>query len=167
MILLVNDAGILIDLLKVDLMEPFFKLRYEFHATDFVVAEIREENADQLYAFIQNGKIKKWTFDFEALTQIQHLETRHRVLSIPDCSCLYLAANISATLLTGDGALRRVAEYNNIPVHGLLWVFDELVNHKQITPKKAYQKLEELMGINPRLPSLECQKRLMKWKKGF
>ena len=34
MILLVNDAGILIDLLKIDLIEPFFQLENEFHITD-------------------------------------------------------------------------------------------------------------------------------------
>jgi len=40
MILLVNDANILIDLLKIDLLAAFFRLSYEFHVTDFVTAEI-------------------------------------------------------------------------------------------------------------------------------
>ncbi len=44
MILLVNDANILIDLLKIDLLKQFFQLQYEFHITDIVVAEIQEEN---------------------------------------------------------------------------------------------------------------------------
>lgn len=167
MILLVNDAGILIDLLKADLIEPFFRLTYEFHVTDFVIGEVQEENADSLAALIQAGRLKKWVFDFEELLQIQQLEVRHKALSIPDCSCLFLAGNLSATLLTGDSVLRKIAEKNDIPVHGLLWVLDELVRNRRMTPRKACQKLEKLMKINPRLPLAECRKRLVKWKKGF
>ncbi|MBF0227416.1 MAG: hypothetical protein HQK76_18380 [Desulfobacterales bacterium] len=43
MILLVNDASILIDILKADLIRPFFQLRYEFHTTDFVMEEVKED----------------------------------------------------------------------------------------------------------------------------
>lgn len=166
MILLVNDAGILIDLLKTDLIGPFFQLENEFHITDFVRAEVQEKNAEHLDTFIQDRKLIKRTFSFEELLQIQSLGVKHRALSIPDCSCLYLAELLSVTLLTGDGALRRIAKQNNIPVHGILWIFDELVRNDLISPKTAYEKLKKIMSINPRLPIDECNKRLIKWKKG-
>ena len=166
MILLVNDAGILIDLLKIDLIEPFFQLENEFHITNFVRAEVQEKNAGHLDTFIQDGKLIKKTFTFEELEQIQLLEVKHRALSIPDCSCLYLAELLSATLLTGDGVLRKIAEQKNIPVHGILWVFDELVRQDMISPATAYNKLKKIMSINPRLPVDVCSKRLTKWKKG-
>jgi predicted nucleic acid-binding protein len=110
MIVLVNDASILIDLLKADLIEPFFLLDCEFHVTDFAVEEVQEENADQLEAFVHGGKLIKNIFDFEELLKIQRLETTYKALSIADCSCLYLARHLAATLLTGDAALRRIAE---------------------------------------------------------
>jgi predicted nucleic acid-binding protein len=165
MILLVNDAGILIDLLKADLIEPFFQLENEFHITDFVRAEIQEKNAGHLDIFIQDRKLIKRTFTFEELGQIQLLEVKHSTLSVPDCSCLYLAEVLSATLLTGDGALRRIAEQNKIPVHGILWVFDELVRQCLISPAIAHKKLKKIMNINPRLPVDVCNKRLIKWRK--
>ena len=167
MILLVNDAVILIDLLKIDLIGQFFQLKHEFYVTDFVAAEVQEKNVDQLNSFLQEERLIKKSFSFEELFQIQLLEVEHRALSIPDCSCLYLAGKLSATLLTGDGALRRIAGQNKIPVHGILWVFDELVKHALISPKIAHEKLKKMISINNRLPVDECNKRLMKWKKGL
>jgi len=166
MILLVNDANILIDLLKADLVELFFQMEYEFYITDLVANEILEENADRLETFVQNGRLIKKTFDFEELSEIQLLEVQHKVLSIPDCSCLHLSKKLSATMLTGDAALRRIAKQNKIPVHGALWVFDELVKQDLISCQAAVEKLSYLMTVNVRLPETECQKRLKKWKKG-
>lgn len=166
MIVLVNDAGILIDLLKADLIAPFFRMEYELHVTDFVVAEVKEENADQLHAFVQSGRLIKKSFDFDELKEIQVLEERHKALSVPDCSCLYLSRKLSATLLTGDAALRKIAEENAIPVHGLLWIFDELVQNGRISRKTACEKLAHIRSVNPRLPVDACENRLKKWKKG-
>ncbi|NJL58251.1 MAG: PIN domain-containing protein [Desulfobacteraceae bacterium] len=165
MILIVNDASILIDLLKVNLISSFFQLKYEFHVTDFVIDEVQEENVEQLHSFLQNKKLIKKVFNFEELREIQLLEVEHRALSIADCSCLYLADKLSAILLTGDAALRRITEQNKIPVHGILWIFDELLKYNLISPKTAYEKLKKAMSINIRLPVDECNKRLMKWKK--
>ncbi len=166
MILLVNDANILIDLLKTNLIEQFFGLNYEFHVTDFAVNEIHETNVIQLDAVIKQKKLVKWSFGFKELLEIQSLETKYKKLSITDCSCLFLANRLSATLLTGDSVLRGIAEDKRISVHGTLWVFDELVKNKRISLDKACKKLNHLMEINPRLPFDECNKRLYKWKKG-
>ena len=45
MILLVNDANILIELLKIDLLTAFLRLSYEFHGIDF-------------------NRIKSWSMEF-------------------------------------------------------------------------------------------------------
>lgn len=164
MIILVNDANILIDLLKIDLIDSFFRLDYEFHVSDFVLAEIQEDNAKQLDTLIQSGQLIKRLFDYDEMAQIGQMETKHLGLTIADCSCLYLAENLSAALLTGDAALRKTAERNNIPVHGLLWVFDELVTNSIISRETASDKMNKIMTSNSRLPSGECHKRLIKWK---
>lgn len=59
MIVLINDAGILIDLLKANLIEPFFRLKYELHVTDFVADEVHEDNANQLDTFVDDGRLIK------------------------------------------------------------------------------------------------------------
>ena len=164
MIFLVNDANILIDLLKIDLLDSFFKLEYDFHVTDMVFAEIQEENATDISFFLDNGLLTRQGFSFEELLQIQLLEVENSALSIADCSCLYLSRKVTATLLTGDAALRRIAEQNDIHVHGILWVFDEMVDGGIISKQEARDKLFELMELNPRLPAKECQKRIKAWE---
>ncbi|OGR04945.1 MAG: hypothetical protein A2511_05180 [Deltaproteobacteria bacterium RIFOXYD12_FULL_50_9] len=160
MILLVNDANILIDLLKIGLLSPFFRLAYDFQVADMVLAEIQEDNAVALQSFLADGLVTRQEFSFAELKEIQLLEIENPSLSIPDCSCLYLCQKNSATLLTGDAALRRVAEQKAIPVHGILWCFDEMVAGGVIPPEKAGEKLRQLMALNPRLPERECRKRL-------
>ncbi len=164
MIFLVNDANILIDLLKIDLLDTFFQMEFDFQVTDLVFAEIQEENIAELESFIERQLLTKQKFSFEDLLQIQLMEVQNPVLSIADCSCLYLAERLTGTLLTGDGALRRIAEQQNIPVHGILWVLDEIVACGLISKTAAHDKLLELKELNPRLPGYECQKRIKAWK---
>jgi predicted nucleic acid-binding protein len=164
MIFLVNDANILIDLLKIGLIDSFFRLEYDFQVTDMVLAEVQEDNSPDLAPFIGEGSLTKKGFTFEELLQIQLLEVENAALSIADCSCLYYSKKISATLLTGDAALRRIAEQKGIPVHGMIWILDELVEEEIITKQEAREKLIELMGVNSRLPEKECLKRLRAWK---
>ena len=49
-------------------------------------------------------------------------------------------------------------------VSGILFVFDELVNHNIISPKDAAAHLESLYESNVRLPKEEVEKRLEQWK---
>lgn len=165
MILLVNDANILIDLLKIGLTESFFQLHYDFHVADLVKAEIKEKNLSEIDHHIRNGILTLQRFTFEELGQIQNLKTEHPPLSIPDCSCLFLCRKLSAKLLTGDGLLRRTAESRDIKVHGILWVFDEMVERGIITKQTAAEKMRTLMELNSRLPKKECKARLKRWQK--
>lgn len=100
MIFLVNDANILIDLLKIDLLDSFFQLEYDFQVTDMAFAEIQEANATDLSFFLDNGLLTRQGFSFEELLRIQFLEVENPAISIADCSCLYLSRKVSATLLT-------------------------------------------------------------------
>ena len=47
---------------------------------------------------------------------------------------------------------------------GILFVFDELVNHNIISPKDAAAHLDALYESNGRLPKEEVEKRLEQWK---
>ena len=70
---------------------------------------------------------------------------RHKRLTLNDCFALALAQDIDdSILLTGDSALRTVAERNEIEVHGVLWVTDELESHGIASPRKLYDALRLL-----------------------
>ncbi len=168
MIIVVCDANILIDLLQVDLFIAFLKLKWEMYVPPDVVDEVQEGNSDQLIQAIGSGKIILPVFTPEDLFKIQEFKARYLPLSIEDCSCLFMAQNRSAMLLTGERRLRTIAiESHRLKVHGVLWVFERLLEKKFITPRKAHTKLTHLMTLNKRLPKPECERLLKRWKKSF
>jgi len=164
MIIVVNDASILIDLMKIDLSDEFFRLPFKMHTTDLVSAEITDENALRFHQYINRKKIQIRSFSDKELEEVLKIKSDNPPLSMADCSCFWLCKQLSATLLTSDGKLRRSASEKNIPVHGILWVFDNLISEKEISIGEAESKLKALMDINPRLPREECYKRLRIWK---
>lgn len=164
MIVLVSDASILIDLLKVVLLDHFFRLPCHFHVTDLAAAEVLEENVHELNQYVVDGVLLKRSFSFEEMLEIRSVQNKHPGLSLVDCSCVFLAEKLSATLLTGDAALRRAAEQNGILVHGMLWVFRKLVGQSIMSKSLARNKLTRLMEINPRLPRKECHNILNLWQ---
>jgi predicted nucleic acid-binding protein len=118
--------------------------------------------------FMDGHKLILNTLDADSLTEVELLRKNHtRSLSFPDCSCLYLAISKSAYLLTGDKSLRIAAQSNKIPVHGILWVFDQLLSTGIITSYTAHKKLSDLLSINNRLPIDESNLRLKRWKKNM
>jgi len=107
--IVVCDANILIDLLQVDLFNAFLKVKWEMHVPPDVVDEVQEANSNQLDRAIQSLKIHLPVFTPEELYRIQDYKTRYQPLSIQDCSCLLLAENLSAVLLTGERKLKTIA----------------------------------------------------------
>jgi predicted nucleic acid-binding protein len=163
---IVNDANILIDLVEIELITEFFSLAFYMNITDSVLAEFDEESYLEIEKYITEGKLELHAFDPIENETVANLKKIHSAaLSFPDCSCLYLSRKISAVLLTGDKPLRTAAKRYNIHVHGVLWVFDHLIQSQIITTQVAHDKLTRLMGINQRLPAKECEKRLNRWKR--
>ena len=57
MIIVVNDANILIDLVKLQLVEPFFRIPWEFHSTSLILENELYDNQKLIYLpFIENRK---------------------------------------------------------------------------------------------------------------
>jgi predicted nucleic acid-binding protein len=168
MTVVVCDANLIIDLLQVDLFKSFLKLKWDKHVPPDVIDEVQEDNTDQLVTAINAGKLILPTFSPEDLTRIQKLKTQYSSLSIEDCSCLCLAESLSAILLTGERRLSRIAtESHRVKVHGILWVFEQLIEEKIITQRLTHAKLAHLMKVNNRLPRKECERLLKLWKKSF
>jgi predicted nucleic acid-binding protein len=167
MIVVVNDANILIDLIKLNLVEAFFNIAWEFHSTNLIIEnELYDEQKEQLQPYIENGKLIIQELDVDDMLSIMNIQIQKPQLSDKDCSALHCAQKLKAALVTSDNALRKFAKTKKVEVHGHLWVFDALLQHNCITPTLATAKLTELNTINSKLnlPEKECKARIEIWK---
>lgn len=164
--ILVNDTNIFIDLHSVGLLEEMCRLPYEIHTVDFVVAEIADADQRRIFdELVARGEISVDGFTADEVIEIveEHSSVSGN-LSIPDCSVCYFARKHNVPMLTGDRRLRRYAEEQSIEVHGILFIFDELVRHDIISTSMAADRLEELFAINARLPKAEIRERIKRWR---
>ncbi len=167
MIVVVNDANILIDLIKLQLVEAFFNINWEFHSTNLIIEnELYDEQKMVLQPFIDNGKLIVQELDVDDMLTIMDIQAQKPQLSDKDCSALHCAQKLNASLVTSDNTLRKFAKVKKVDVHGHLWVFDALLDHGCITPATAIAKLNELNSINAKLslPKKECEARIEMWK---
>ena len=164
--IIVNDTNIFIDLHSVGLLEEMCNLPYEIHTVDFVAAEIVEETQRvEFEHLIATGRIRVDSFTADEVREIvaEHSEVSGN-LSIPDCSVCYYARKHQVPMLTGDRRLRKYAEAQAIEVHGILFLFDEMVRFGVVPPNIAAAKLEKLMQLNIRLTKSEISQRINLWK---
>ena len=164
-IIVVSDTNIFIDLVKLDLLGDFFSLPWEVHTTDFVINELSDPDQNAaVSAFIKRNRIQVGKLSAEEVVEIVERsdETGGRI-SITDFSVCHYAKKNGYTLLTGDRNLRKVAISEGISVHGILFLFDELVAHAILPPKLAVEIITKLKGINTWLPFDEVDSRIKKW----
>lgn len=165
--IIVNDTNIFIDMYSIGLMELMCDLPYEIHTVDFVVAEIISEDQRQAFqSLISQNRIHVKSFSSQEVGEIygEYMEVSSN-LSIVDCSVCYYARKHQVPMLTGDRRLRKYAESQSVVVHGILYLFDELVAHEVLATKTAAEKLELLMQINACLPKAEITERIQRWRK--
>ena len=160
--LVVQDANIIIDLIDCEIFELFFRLDLEVVTTSLVLGEISEASQKKRCEAVVRKKllhvVEISTIEF---LQLQALEMPG--LKVADRSVLKLAEMRQASLLTGDGKLRKTAENLNVEVRGTLWIFDQLVKSGLLPKAEAHGKLSDLRERNQRLPNAEIEKRLRAW----
>jgi len=84
---------------------------------------------------------------------------------LTDSTVIYYAKSLpDCRILTGDRQLRNRAEQRGIKVSGILYVFDQLVEHGLLSHVEAAKRLSALFKINTRLPKVEIEARIEKWK---
>lgn len=166
--IVINDTNIFLDLYSVDLLEAFFQLPVHVHTVDFVVDEIKQPAQRRvIQQLIGKGMLKVIGYSSENLANLYqfNLECGGN-LTLTDSTVIYYALSLpKCRLLTGDRQLRNRAEDRGITVSGILYVFDQLVEHGLIQPSLAALKLKVLFDINPRLPKREIEYRIDEWQK--
>lgn len=164
----VTDACIFIDLHDLELVIPFFNLDLEIHTTNLVLNELYPEQQQILKAYQSFEKLIVHNLQEQDLIAI-FSEEYPKSLSEADKSVLYVANKIDACVLSSDKTLRNCAKNRGIEYHGMIWIFDRLVEKAILTKKEAATKLKQLITMNfvfqnnPLLAE-EIEKRFNRWK---
>ncbi|CAG0954539.1 hypothetical protein FLAV_00371 [Flavobacteriales bacterium] len=143
----ITDACIFIDIYDLQLTSKFFGLELEIHISVDVFDELYDEQQEMLRAFQSVGKLI-----------IHNIENHHRLeiisasyprsLSSTDKTVLFLAKKIEAMVLSSDKAIRQCAKNKCIEYHGMLWVFDKLIEAGLIDYNSAITKINQLFATN-------------------
>jgi len=157
--LLVTDTNIWIDLENGKILADIFRLPYQFFTTDFSVQEFIHPGWDVLRTL----GLQTHGLEPESVLELAQLRQIHLQLSAVDLAALLLAKMLGASLVTGDRHLNELARAQGLPVHGVLWVLDEMVNHQVLTAIQAATALKKMLNQGARLPDVECQKRFDSW----
>jgi hypothetical protein len=165
--IIVNDANILIDLVKLDILLHFFQLPFSFHTTDIIFDELDAQQQELLLPYIADGKLTIEGFTGDEVLAMVTLQTEKPQLSIEDCSAVYCAQKLTADLISSDKNLRSFARSKAIPIRGHLWVLDSLFEHQLLTGVQTIELLLTLQTtINPKLglPVAACEELKEKWQ---
>jgi len=163
----ITDACIFIDLCELQLVTHFFELKLEVHTTVDVMNEMITEQRQQLLVYHIANKL---TIHIAGEVDKETIRSNNypRSLSESDCSVLYFAEKHNAILLSSDKVVRNTAKRRSIDYHGMLWIFDRLVESGLLSFKEASTKLQRLIQSNivfqnNRELVAEMEKRLKKW----
>jgi len=166
--LAITDACIFIDLIELKITSEFFKLGIEIHTSLDVFNELYTDQKELLKAYKSVGKLTIHNLTSEEKEAIQK-EAFPRSLSDNDKTVIFLADKLSATVISSDKAVRNYAKSKIIEYHGMLWIFDKLIESSLISTSDAINKLNILFKSNivyrnnAELEE-EKNKRIAKWK---
>jgi len=129
--IIVSDSSCLIDLRKASLLDPFLRLPHEILIPNTLFEdELLKFTGAQKRDLVRGG-LKVVDLPGERVLRAQEVIRNTPRLSIHDGFAFALAESCEGCiLLTGDSALRTLAEANNLEVHGVLWVVGEIHGKK-------------------------------------
>ncbi len=145
--LAITDACIFIDISELQLTSHFFGLDLEIHTSVDVFNELYPAQRELLKAFQSVGKLTLHSLD-EADRKKIYAEGYPSSLSDNDKTVLHLADKIEAMVLSSDKNVRNYSKKKAIEYHGMLWIFDQLLEASLITYKEASEKLQKLINTN-------------------
>lgn len=163
----VTDACIFIDLSDLGLVASFFNLKIEIHTTSAVYFELYPEQQEVLKAYQSVDRLIVHNLKEQDFIEI-YSNNYPKSLSETDKSVLHIANKLNACILSSDKTVRNCAKNKEIEYHGMIWIFDKLVEANILTEKEAAAKLKQLVATNyifqNNKPLVdEIQKRLKHW----
>ena len=159
----ITDANVFIDLFEIRWIENLFHLPLEIVTTLEVFNELNTHQQQRLSEWQLSGQLRVVEVLLSEHPKVLEIGDSRR-LSFTDHTVLYIALRDKLMVLTGDNIIRKNAEKSGLEVHGLLWIFDSLVENRTVRPIEAARALQALLRINDWLPIDECLKRFSKWE---
>ena len=161
----VSDTNIFIDLMSAGGLSAFFSLPWEIHTTAMIIGEFNEpEQLKEINTYISEGKLIIDEVHEEDLEKIEQQASGHsHRISRPDYSAYHICLLKGCMLLTGDRRLRLRAEENGVEVHGVIYIFEQIVSKGLMLPNEVMPLVENLFSNNRRLPKKELEKLRNKW----
>lgn len=156
--ILVSDTSVLVDLERGSLLEACFQLPFQFAVPDLLYnRELKGHGGEVLIGL---GLIVE-ELDGEGIKRALAYRRQVPALSVPDSFAIALAGARGWVLVTGDGALRRLAIDEAIDCHGVLWLLDEIHSAAAATNQQLHRGLTAI-SQHPRcrLPNAEIHRRL-------
>lgn len=165
----ITDACIFIDIYDLQLTSKFFSLELDIHTSIDVFNELYEEQKEILRAFQQVGKLTLHSI-LDEDRKVIFAKNFPRSLSDNDKTVLYLSEKIDAMVLSSDKAVRANAKKLCVEYHGMLWVFDKLIEEGIINTENAIEKIRKLLATNMIYQNnaeliTEIDKRIKLWSK--
>lgn len=154
-----GDTSVLIDLDRGSLVESAFRLPLEFTVPDLLYErELRQHSGAD---FVRLG-LRIEELDGDGVSLALSCLRRRRSLSLQDSFAFALAKTNAWTLLSGDRELRELAEEEEVLCHGVLWLLDQMFEHRVIELDDLRAGLGRI-AAHPRcgLPKSEIRKRLL------
>jgi predicted nucleic acid-binding protein len=155
--IVISDSSCLIDLRKVSLLDALLTLPYEFLIPNTLFEEeLIKFTAAQKKELVRRG-LKVIDLPGEAVLRAQAVVRLLPRLSVHDGFAFALAeTHPGCILLTSDNELRVLASQNEMEVHGILWVIDEM-HRNQVKSAAALLAVLQTLSADPavRLPQKE------------
>lgn len=143
--LIVSDSSCLIDLRKVRLIEAFLSLPYEILIPDTLFEEELLDFSRTEKQSLKRGGLKVTELPGEAIQRVREVLGQFPQISVHDGFAFVLAEHHAGCILaTGDAHLRKAATQHNIEVHGVLWIIDQLHEHRVASNKTLLRALQDL-----------------------
>ena len=159
-----SDTNVWIDFSAIGKLDLPFRLSYTYLMSRDAVEDELLSPPELGKKLMSNGLVPvEITIDEFLLAE--KYGTMYRKLSIYDRIALAIAKCRNITLLTGDGALRKAAKQEGVPITGTLGLLDQLWGQKLITLEEYKTTLLSLLDVNNgvvRLPEMELESRLSK-----
>lgn len=157
--MLVFDTNVLIDLYVGNLLKEAFALPYQPTTSDFIIAEIESPPGRYL---LRLG-LQERELPGEQIDEIEGLRVLYSGPSTNDLSALVLAKASEAILITGDKDLRIAAGIERVPMHGTLWLLEEIEQYQFAEQLRLANSLTAMLNAGRRLPKDECDRLIRRW----
>jgi len=157
--LLVSDANIVIDMDEGGLLPGMFALGQDIGTPDLLFEQELAEHHPELPRL----GLRLIEAQPDMLEYAAQLATQRPTISFTDALAAALAGHTSTVLLTGDAALRAVAEAHGIAVHGTVWLVDQLVTNRIVPAADARLAYRRMRDARRRLPWPQIARQVRSW----